>query len=70
MRVKMTSCSSPAAICVWGSPADADGVLTGPTEALLRLLGGRLDQAHPPDTVTLTSDVLTLDQLRRVFSGV
>jgi hypothetical protein len=50
-------------------PTDVGGVLTSPAEALLRLLAGRLDQAHTPETVTLTGDVVTLDRLRRVFPG-
>jgi hypothetical protein len=52
------------------APANIDGVLAGPAEALLRLLAGRLDEAHTPDTLTITSDVVTLDQLRRVFPGI
>jgi hypothetical protein len=51
-------------------PADSDDVLSAPAEALLRLLGGRLDQAHTPETLTITSDVATLDQLRRIFPGI
>ena len=51
-------------------PADSDDVLTTPAEALLRILGGRLDQAHTPETLTITSDVVTLDQLRRIFPGI
>jgi uncharacterized protein (TIGR03083 family) len=50
-------------------PADSDDVLRAPAEALLRLLGGRLDQAHTPKTLTITSEVVTLDQLRRTFPG-
>jgi hypothetical protein len=41
-----------------------------PAEALLPLLGGRLGPAHTPDTLTITSDVVTLDRLRRNFSGI
>jgi DinB superfamily len=52
------------------APANIDGVLAGPAEALLRLLACRLDEAHTPDTLTITSDVVTLDQLRRVFPGI
>jgi hypothetical protein len=55
---------------LWDAPVDADGVLAGPAEALLRLLAGRLDSAHTPETLTMTSDVVTLDQLRRVFPGI
>ena len=51
-------------------PADSDDVLTAPAEALLRLLGGRLNQMHTPETLTITSDVVTLDQLRRIFPGI
>src|SRR5664280_1312003 len=40
-------------------PADSDDVLSAPAEALLRLLGGRLDQGHTPQTLTITSDVVT-----------
>ena len=50
-------------------PTSSDGVLAGSAEALLRLLGGRLDQAHTPETMTITSNVVTLDQLRRIFPG-
>jgi uncharacterized protein (TIGR03083 family) len=52
------------------APTDVGGVLTIPAEALLRLLAGRLDEAHTPDTVTITSSVVTLEQLRRVFPGI
>lgn len=51
-------------------PIDVGGVLTIPAEALLRLLAGRLDEAHTPDTVTITQSVVTLEQLRRVFPGI
>jgi uncharacterized protein (TIGR03083 family) len=60
---------SPA-VSLDGAPADTDGVLSGPAEAFLRLLAGRLDPAHTPDDLILTSDVLTLDQLRGVFRGI
>ena len=50
------------------APTDV-GVLTIPAEALLRLFAGRLDEAHTPDTVTITSGVVTLEQLRKVFPG-
>ena len=52
------------------APTDVGDVLTIPAEALLRLLAGRLDEAHTPDTVTITSGVVTLEQLRRVFPGI
>lgn len=52
------------------APAENSGVLTGPAEALLRLLAGRLDAAHTPQALTITGDEVTLDQLRRVFPGL
>jgi uncharacterized protein (TIGR03083 family) len=57
-------------ISISDAPADVDGVLSGPAEALLRLLGGRLDVAHTPHALTITSDAVTLVQLRRVFPGI
>jgi uncharacterized protein (TIGR03083 family) len=51
------------------APTDVGGVLTSPAEALLRLLAGRLDEAHTPDTLTITGSV-TLEQIRRVFPGI
>lgn len=56
-------------VSIGEAPADADGVLTGPAEAWLRLLAGRLDATHTPGSLTLTSDAVTLDQLRTVFPG-
>jgi uncharacterized protein (TIGR03083 family) len=53
-----------------GPPTHAGGVLTIPAEALLRLLAGRLDEAYTPDTVTITSSVVTVEQLRSVFPGI
>lgn len=50
-------------------PTDNGGVLALPAEALLRLFAGRLDEAHTPESVTITGSVITLDQLRRVFPG-
>jgi hypothetical protein len=52
------------------APADVGGVLSIPAEALLRLLAGRLDEAHTPDTVTIPSSVVTVEQLRSVFPGI
>lgn len=52
------------------APAGVGGVLRIPAEALLRLLAGRLDEAHTPDTVTITGSAVTLEQLRRVFPGI
>jgi hypothetical protein len=49
---------------------EVGGVLKTPAEALLRLFAGRLDEAHTPDALTMTSDVVSLDQLRKVFPGI
>lgn len=51
------------------APQQPDGVLSTPGEAWLRLAAGRLPPAHTPPTVHLTSDVITLADLRRVFPG-
>lgn len=45
------------------------GVLDAPAEAWLRLAAGRLAPQHTPPTMRLTSDTITLDDLRRVFPG-
>ncbi|MDT4990784.1 MAG: hypothetical protein QOH97_676 [Actinoplanes sp.] len=49
-------------------PEVADGVLTAPAEAWLRLLTGRLAAAYTPAPVQISGPV-TLDDLRRVFPG-
>jgi uncharacterized protein (TIGR03083 family) len=48
-----------------GDAATSAGVFTG--EALLRLIAGRLDEAHVPALVTVDGRVL--DELRQVFTG-
>jgi len=50
-------------------PDFPDAVLTAPAEWWLRLITGRHAPAYTPDAVTLTGDMLTLDDLRRVFPG-
>jgi uncharacterized protein (TIGR03083 family) len=50
-------------------PAQSDAVLSAPAEWWLRLTTGRHSPEHTPGVVTLTSDTLTLDDLRRVFPG-
>ncbi|MFG1688673.1 maleylpyruvate isomerase N-terminal domain-containing protein [Nonomuraea sp. NPDC049269] len=50
-------------------PAQPDAVLSAPAEWWLRLTTGRHSPEHTPDVVTLTSQTLTLDDLRRVFPG-
>lgn len=49
-------------------PADPDATFTGPLEAALRLVGGRLRPAYTAENVEVTGAV-TLDDLRRVFPG-
>ncbi|MDP9842110.1 maleylpyruvate isomerase family mycothiol-dependent enzyme [Streptosporangium lutulentum] len=54
----------------FGEPSEsADAVLSLPAEAWLRLVSGRLDDAHTPGSVKVTGDAVTLDDLRRVFPG-
>lgn len=57
------------AVTLVDSAVQPAGVLDGPAEAWLRLAAGRLAPQHTPPTVQLTSDTLTLDDLRRVFPG-
>lgn len=49
--------------------AQPAGVLDTPAEAWLRLAAGRLAPQHTPPTMQLTSDIITLDDLRRAFPG-
>jgi uncharacterized protein (TIGR03083 family) len=49
-------------------PTDPTATFTGPLEAAVRLVGGRLRPATTPDGVTVTGGV-SLDDLRRVFPG-
>lgn len=48
---------------------DADGVLTGPAEAVLRLLAGRLKQPGDEQRLRLDSAALSMVDLRGVFAG-
>jgi uncharacterized protein (TIGR03083 family) len=57
------------AVILGDVPESADGTLTLPAEAWLRLASGRLTPDRTPDDVSLVSDVITLDDLRRVFPG-
>lgn len=50
------------------TPADPTATFSGPLEAAMRMLAGRLTPRHTPDGVTVTGNV-TLDDLRRVFPG-
>lgn len=51
------------------APAQAGGVLDIPAEAWLRLAMGRLAPQHTPPGTQLTSNTITLNDLRRVFPG-
>lgn len=55
-------------VAVATEPADPTATFTGPLEAAVRLVGGRLGPATTPATVHVTGAV-TLDDLRRVFPG-
>jgi uncharacterized protein (TIGR03083 family) len=55
-------------VAVVTEPADPTATFTGPLEAAIRLVGGRLRPANTPERVKVTGAV-TLDDLRRVFPG-
>ncbi|MGH4013360.1 MAG: maleylpyruvate isomerase family mycothiol-dependent enzyme [Pseudonocardiaceae bacterium] len=57
------------AITLVDAPEQPAGILDTPAEAWLRLAAGRLAPQHTPPSVQLTSDTITLDDLRRVFPG-
>jgi uncharacterized protein (TIGR03083 family) len=56
-------------VTIGETPASPDAVLTAPAEWWLRLVAGRHSPQHTPDTVSLTGDAISLDDLRRVFPG-
>lgn len=56
-------------ISLTNDPDETDGFLALPTESLLRLISGRLAPEHTPESVTITGNVVDLDQLRLVFPG-
>jgi hypothetical protein len=51
----------------WAPGMDADGAIRMPTEALLRLVYGRLDAGHTPAGVS--ADGIDTGRLRAVFPG-
>jgi uncharacterized protein (TIGR03083 family) len=55
-------------VAVVAEPVYPTATFTGPLEAALRLVGGRLGPAYTPERVTVTGAV-SLDDLRRVFPG-
>ena len=55
-------------VVVATEPADPTATFTGPLEAAVRLVGGRLGPATTPESVKVTGAV-TLDDLRRVVPG-
>ncbi len=50
-------------------PNSVDGELTAPAEYVVRLFAGRHGARYTPDSVRLTGDKVTLDDLRPVFPG-
>jgi len=50
------------------SVPDPTATFSGPLEAVIRLVGGRLTPKYTPDTVKVTGNV-SLDDLRQVFPG-
>ncbi len=57
------------AVALVDTPQQPGGVLQASAESWLRLAAGRLAPQHTPSTVQLTSDTITLDDLRGVFPG-
>jgi uncharacterized protein (TIGR03083 family) len=55
-------------VALTASAADATATFTGPLEAAVRLLGGRLTAKRTPADVRVTGNV-SLDELRQVFPG-
>lgn len=55
------------AMSEWVAGTEADGEIRIPTEALLRLVYGRLDAGHTPAEVS--AEGIDLDRLRAVFPG-
>ncbi|MFC7381964.1 maleylpyruvate isomerase family mycothiol-dependent enzyme [Sphaerisporangium rhizosphaerae] len=57
------------AVSLTDVPGAPDGVLSAPAEWWLRLVAGRHAPEHTPAEVSLDSEKITLDDLRRVFPG-
>jgi hypothetical protein len=55
-------------VALTAAAADPTATFTGPLEAALRMLEGRLGPTYTPAGVTVTGNV-TLDELRAVFPG-
>jgi uncharacterized protein (TIGR03083 family) len=55
-------------VALVAAPTDPTATFSGPLEAALRLVGGRLGPAYTPEAVKVTGAV-SLDDLRRVFPG-
>jgi uncharacterized protein (TIGR03083 family) len=51
------------------APTDPDATLSAPAESWLRLVSGRLKPEYTPASVVVTGDLVSLDDLRRVFPG-
>ncbi len=50
-------------------PADPGATVSAPAEAWLRLVTGRLSPQYTPAGVTVTGDLVSLDDLRKAFPG-
>jgi uncharacterized protein (TIGR03083 family) len=55
-------------VSVTTAATPATATFTGPLDAVIRLLAGRLTSRHTPEDIDVTGNV-TLDDLRRVFPG-
>jgi uncharacterized protein (TIGR03083 family) len=62
------SISIDETVAITRGAAGANATFTGPLEAAVRLLGGRLTPAHTPAGVEVVG-AIELDDLRRVFPG-
>jgi uncharacterized protein (TIGR03083 family) len=57
------------AVMVSEAPSAPDGTLSLPAESWFRLASGRLAPERTPESVTLSSAAISLEDLRRVFPG-
>jgi uncharacterized protein (TIGR03083 family) len=64
----LLSVDDAATLTPWTDASMAQGVVELPAEAFVRLVYGRMDEAHTPATVTADRDLL--DALRAAFPGI
>jgi uncharacterized protein (TIGR03083 family) len=57
------------AVSAGEAPSTSNGTLSLPAESWFRLVSGRLAPERTPDSVTLSSATVSLEDLRRVFPG-